>query len=103
MEASALSRPEGAEKERLTVKWSPDHRLFLVYKDDLVRQKGLLSSARASGSLTIELHRALAGATPPTAQQTLFEPFVRYNGRYANEMPSTCCVWGLWRKNWGSH
>jgi len=89
------------------MKWCSNHRLLLVYKDDLVQQKGLLSSARISQSLTIEVHRELArAAVPLSAEPTLFrdlEPRFRYNERHSPAAPPGCCVWGWWRKPWESH
>jgi hypothetical protein len=89
------------------MKWSSNYRLVLVYKDDPVQQKGLLSSARASESLTIKLHRELTNASPtPSEEPSLFpglEPQFRYNERYTQAVSSNCFVWGWWRKPWEVH
>lgn len=86
------------------MKWFNSHRLLLVYKDDLVLQKGLVASARIAESLTILEHRKLAGARAEDNQQALpfgMEP--GYNNRYSENVPPHCCVWGWWRKPWESH
>jgi hypothetical protein len=84
--------------------WPQSHRLLLIYKDDLVLQKGLVASARIAESLTILKHRMLAAAkTEDNQQGTLFGPQQGYNNRYTEPVPPHCCVWGWWRKPWEAH
>lgn len=86
------------------MKWSHNHRLLLVYKDDLAQQKGLLSSARVASSFTIEQHRKCASREHVVIQEkTLFGPLVRWNERHTIKVPRNCCVWGWWRKPWEAH
>src|SRR6266852_2622469 len=92
--------------EAILMRWSPNHRLLLFYKDDLVQQKSLLSSASASQSLTIELHKQLMKSPGQPLQALMFPnlpPALLYNQRYRTEVPIGCCVWGWWRKSWELH
>jgi len=77
----------------LDTQWSEEHKLLLVYKDDLAKQKGLFSSAQMAESETIQLHIAAStGISIIDAQPGLFPATIRYNERHSTQVDPKCCV-----------